>query len=126
MTPCSQPSDSRFTFNPIPEVYDAVMGPLYFEPYAEEMARCVASWHPASVLETACGTGIVTAQLRKCLDEKTRLVATDLNADMLEYARKKLPGMDITWQEANAMQLPFPDKTFDAVVCPVRRHVFYG
>jgi len=118
MEPRSLPSDSPNYFNPIPEIYDSVMGPLYFEVYAQEMATRVASWHPLSVLETACGTGIVTAHLRKDLDDQAKLTATDINGEMLDFAKKKLARhKNITWLEANAMELPFPGESYDVVIC---------
>jgi 2-polyprenyl-3-methyl-5-hydroxy-6-metoxy-1,4-benzoquinol methylase len=38
---------------------------------------------------------------------------------MLEYARNKSTtrGRDVEWRQADAQQLPFPDESFDAVVC---------
>jgi SAM-dependent methyltransferase len=45
------------------------------------------------------------------------LTATDLNEPMLEYARAKVRNPGITWQQADAGALPFPDAAFDAVAC---------
>jgi SAM-dependent methyltransferase len=70
------------------------------------------------VLEIACGTGLVTRRLRERVDPGLRVVATDLSAIMLRYAREKLgDGDGIEWQEADALALPFADRSFGAVVC---------
>jgi SAM-dependent methyltransferase len=102
----------------IPENYDRYLGPLLFHEYAEMMA---ARLQPASgmrVLETACGTGIVTERLVARLAGQGSLVATDLNAPMLAYAAAKLSGAaSVTWKEADATALPFEDRSFDVVVC---------
>ena len=110
--------DSPFNFNPVPKAYDEVMGPVYFEAYAVETALRVASWNPASVLETACGTGRVTGHLRKKIAGTARLVATDINKEMLSYAKQKFAEVrNIEWQEADALHLPFENDSFDTVVC---------
>lgn len=101
----------------IPRLYDQHLGPFVFEPYARDMARRVASVRPRRVLEVACGTGILTRQLRQALGDPVELTATDLNPPMLSLARAKLDAADIRWHEADGANLPFPDGSFDAVVC---------
>jgi len=47
-----------------------------------------------------------------------RLVATDLNPGMLAFAQAKFRANEnLVWQEADAGALPFPDSSFDAIVC---------
>ena len=103
----------------IPELYDRHLGPVIFEPYAADLARRVAAVQPDGlVLETACGTGILTQQLRTQRSSTAHLVATDLNEPMLAYARTKLgEGTQIEWKQADAAALPFPPASFAAVVC---------
>lgn len=102
----------------IPEHYDECLGPIIFSGYAADIARRVAACGPARVLETAAGTGIVTRQLRNFLPASAHLVATDLNPPMLEVARMKLrPAGRVEFVPADATALPFPDGSFDAVVC---------
>ena len=102
----------------IPEYYDRHLGPMFFEPYAQDLAGRVQVPAGGTVLEVACGTGRVTRLLRERLPESIRLTATDLNDAMLDYARRQFPeGPGITWRQADAAALPFPDGSFDAVVC---------
>jgi ubiquinone/menaquinone biosynthesis C-methylase UbiE len=102
----------------IPENYDQGLGPMIFVDYAKDMARRAAALDPARVLEIAAGTGIVTRQLRDHLPSATDLIATDLNPPMLEIARKKFRDSEkVEFQPADAMALPFPDESFDLVVC---------
>ena len=102
----------------IPENYDRYRA-TDFEPYADDLAGRVASAGPRGpVLELACGTGILTERLRARLPLSVRIVATDLNPPMLEYARTKRSGMPgIEWQQADAVTLPFASGSFDAVLC---------
>jgi len=102
----------------IPTLYDRHLGPVIFEPYAEELTRRVVVGPGGRVLEVACGTGIVTRRLRERLGENATLTATDLNVGMIECAKRK-PGMPagIEWRQADATALPFEDGLFDAVIC---------
>lgn len=112
-------SDNQSAFvGSIPEHYDRNLGPIIFTDYAADIARRAAGGKPATVLETAAGTGIVTRALRDHLAAGIRLTATDLNEPMLDVARTKFrPGEQVEFQQADAMALPFADGSFDAVVC---------
>ena len=102
----------------IPENYDRYLGPVIFEPYAEDLASRLKDAKPSRVLEIACGTGILTRRLRDALPGDVEIVATDLNPDMFEFARRKFKsGESVCWQQADASALPFPDNSFDAVIC---------
>lgn len=109
-------SDTDFTGS-IPGNYDRVLGPMLFEPYAEDMIRRVAVLAPQAVLETAAGTGIVTMRLANSLPTTTRIVATDLNQAMIDTAAAKPAPRPITFQACDATELPFENETFDCVVC---------
>jgi ubiquinone/menaquinone biosynthesis C-methylase UbiE len=108
-------SDSVFAGS-VPALYDRHLGPMLFAPYAADMARRLSGLNAGAMLETACGTGIVTRALRAALPQAVRLVATDLNQAMLDHAARG-GGVGIEWQQANALSLPFADASFDAVVC---------
>jgi ubiquinone/menaquinone biosynthesis C-methylase UbiE len=101
----------------IPSLYDRYLGPLIFEPYAEDLAGRLAALGPARVLETAAGTGIVTRALLRALPADTSIVVTDLNQPMLDHAAQQVSSERVNWQTADAQALPFPDQSFDAVVC---------
>ena len=101
-----------------PAYYDDCIGPLWFDPFAADLVRRLPNRPAVDVLEIACGTGLVTRRLRERVDPAMRVVATDLSAAMLDYARGKLgDGKGIEWREADALALPFDDHTFGAVVC---------
>jgi ubiquinone/menaquinone biosynthesis C-methylase UbiE len=110
-------ANARFV-GTIPELYDRHLAPVIFEPYAADLARRVAAATAAPVLEVACGTGILTQQLRAQLSPTVRLVATDLNQPMIDYARSKLGALaPIDWRPADAAALPFPSASFGALAC---------
>lgn len=64
----------------------------------------------SKVLDLCCGHGNVTAELVKTKAEVTGL---DFSAVMLEMARAAVP--DASFVEGDAMNLAFPDASFDAV-----------
>ena len=102
----------------IPDVYDEYLVPLIFEVFARDLAQRVAQQNPLTVLETATGSGVVTRALMPMLAPDARYWATDLNAPMLERA-KRMQASDnrIAWQVADALALPFEDDSFDAACC---------
>ena len=99
-----------------PALYDRYMGPLLFEPYARLIAEQSALLKPNRILETAAGTGIVTRALNEALPQ-ARIVATDLNPVMIDFAAQRTGSKQVAFQRADAQNLPFPDGSFDLVVC---------
>lgn len=100
----------------IPAIYDRFMVPLVFQPYADLVAERAARLRPRRLLETAAGTGVVTAALHRALPAAS-IVATDLNQPMLDQAALRIPGAGVRFQAADALELPFDDREFDLVVC---------
>jgi SAM-dependent methyltransferase len=90
---------------------------MIFEPYAAEIAPRVAALSPSRVLETAAGTGVVTRAMARTLPAGAELIATDLNQPMLDRAAATGASRPVHWRQADAMQLPFEDASFDVVVC---------
>lgn len=109
-------TDKVFTGS-IPKLYDTYLVPLIFEPYATDLVNRLASRSVTRVLEIAAGTGVVTRALAATLPDRVSIVATDLNQAMLDQASVVGTKRAVEWRQADAMQLPFPDGTFDAVVC---------
>jgi ubiquinone/menaquinone biosynthesis C-methylase UbiE len=48
---------------------------------------------------------------------QANIVATDLNAPMIEQAKTRQEAGKVEWKTADAQALPFEDASFDAVVC---------
>jgi ubiquinone/menaquinone biosynthesis C-methylase UbiE len=97
-----------------PVLYDRYMGPLLFEPYANYVAERVRELHPNRILETAAGTGIVTRAVSEAAPAAT-IVATDINPALVEFAAGLLES--VTFERADAQDLPYDDASFDLVLC---------
>jgi SAM-dependent methyltransferase len=101
----------------IPELYETYLVPLIFEPYAADLAQRMSSVPGSCVLEIAAGTGVATRALAHRLPADISIVATDLNEMMLQKAAAVGTSRPVEWRQADAMELPFPAESFDAVVC---------
>lgn len=101
----------------VPKIYEQHLVPLIFEPYAGDLANRLAARSCRRVLEIAAGTGVVTRRLASVLPADVSLVATDLNQPMLDLAAEVGTSRPVEWRQADAMQLPFDDGQFDAVLC---------
>jgi ubiquinone/menaquinone biosynthesis C-methylase UbiE len=102
----------------IPEIYNRLLVPLIFEPYAADLAGRIAQAEPREVLEIAAGTGVLTRALASRLPGAVRIVASDLNPPMLDHAKsRQAHDSRVEWRQADGLALPFAEKSFDAVAC---------
>ena len=99
----------------IPANYERYLGPFLFEPYALDLVSRLQDKKYGDILEIACGTGRVTKHLANSVQHDS-LVATDLNQDMIDIAKDMVKNRDVQWQQADAMELPFQENSFDLVV----------
>jgi ubiquinone/menaquinone biosynthesis C-methylase UbiE len=102
-----------------PEMYErwlVLVGPL-FRPFAETIIHDELELRPGeSVLDIACGTGIVARVAKERIGEHGRVVGVDISPDMLSVARKVSP--PIEFREGSATALPLREgEQFDNVVC---------
>lgn len=88
---------------------------------AQDRMLAMAGLRPGeSVLELACGTGLVTFPAAERVGPGGRVVATDISDAMVaavtaEAARRGVT--NLTAQRADAESFPFPEGSFDAVLC---------
>jgi demethylmenaquinone methyltransferase/2-methoxy-6-polyprenyl-1,4-benzoquinol methylase len=73
---------------------------------------------PFALLDIAGGTGDIAMRVIAAGGEHTRATVCDINPDMLAVGRERAQarglGDAVTFSEANAESLPFPDRSFDA------------
>ena len=77
-----------------------------------------------SVLDVACGPGILSAAIAKTARD---VVAFDLTPEMLKKAAQRCAEAgcaNVTFREGNASEMPFADAAFDAVVTRLSVHHF--
>jgi ubiquinone/menaquinone biosynthesis C-methylase UbiE len=96
------------------EVYEEFFVPALFANWAAPVCAAAALKPGDSVLDVACGTGVLARAALTEVGPQGRVVGLDCNAGMLEVAaRGEAP---IEWRLAKAEALPYGDNTFDAVV----------
>lgn len=112
------PGSSHAAFSgSVPRTYHEHLGPMFFVPYARDLARRVPTGPGIQVLEIACGTGILTGELVAALGTTADITSTDLNDAMIAVAKSHVASDRVRWQTADATSLPFDHASFDVVVC---------
>jgi demethylmenaquinone methyltransferase / 2-methoxy-6-polyprenyl-1,4-benzoquinol methylase len=114
--------DVRTMFDRIAGVYDPLNSAMTAGLHHEwrERAVDVARVGPGSdALDLCCGTGDLTLALRERIGPDGRVVGSDFSEQMLDLARKKSGdrGLPAEFGWADALDLPYADKSFDAVTC---------
>lgn len=108
------PAESvRAMFDRIAGVYDVMNTVMTAGLHHQWRTRAVdlARVGPGTrALDVATGTGDLAIELASRGGD---VVGTDFSEGMLERARAKAPG--ITWEQADALALQYPDNAFDAV-----------
>lgn len=86
---------------------------LWWRKTAERFAA-ILSRTDARVLDLCCGTGDMTLALRqRAKGSGAKIYGADFSHAMLQRAYQKSVGTSLTWIEADALRLPFPDESFD-------------
>lgn len=100
------------------ENYQRFFVPAIGAPVAKDLIA-IADLQPSErVLDVACGTGVVTRLAAERVGAAGSVTGLDINAGMLAVARSATPSdLTVNWQEASAESMPFPDGSFDVVLC---------
>ncbi|MEU3373523.1 class I SAM-dependent methyltransferase [Streptomyces sp. NPDC006660] len=90
--------------------YDASRGGGPRAQAAADVLEQLLPQRPCTILDLACGTGIVT---QKLLRPERMVLGVDLSLGMLSLAAQRVPGFVV---RGDAMQLPFASDSMDAVI----------
>ena len=96
------------------DAYEALFVPALFEQWAPQVVDAARIRPGQTVLDVACGTGILARAALARVGSGGRVTGIDPGPGMLAVARRLAPA--VTWHEGLAESLPFASHSFDAVV----------
>jgi demethylmenaquinone methyltransferase/2-methoxy-6-polyprenyl-1,4-benzoquinol methylase len=105
----------RAMFDRIARVYDlmnSLMTAGLHHRWRERAADLAAVGPGGRALDVASGTGDLAIELARRVGPTGTVVGSDFSEAMLDQAREKSSA--VTWEWANALELPYPDDGFDA------------
>jgi ubiquinone/menaquinone biosynthesis C-methylase UbiE len=109
----------REVYSTTAATYDKYGGET-FRLYARRLLDGVRLKPGQHVLDVACGPGTASLLAAPLVVPDGSVVGIDLAPGMVELARKKAEEArlsNVTFREADAENVPFPDDSFDAVLC---------
>jgi demethylmenaquinone methyltransferase/2-methoxy-6-polyprenyl-1,4-benzoquinol methylase len=114
--------DVRALFNRIAPVYDDLNDRLSLGLH-RVWKQMAVSWSGArpgdTCLDICCGSGDLTQLLARRVGKAGKVIGLDFSTRQLEIAQKRLSdrnlNLPIYWQEGDALDLPFTERSFDAI-----------
>ena len=112
--------DFKNSGNRVAQVYEELLVPRIFVPWANLLLTEAKLSAGESVLDVACGPGTVARMASERVGAKGKVTATDISPPMLDIARAKPHspnGAPIEYVESPAHPLKVDDASFDVTVC---------
>lgn len=107
------------------EIYQQYVVPMIAAHFAAPVVDAAELRAGERVLDVACGTGVAARLVSRQVGTAATVVGIDSHPGMLEVARAADPAdPGVRWQLGSAESLPFPDASFDAVVCSLGLQFF--
>lgn len=89
------------------------------------IARLLLALTPGDgVLDVACGPGNFTRDFARVVGDEGLVVGIDASPTMLARAVRDTPERNAAYVRGNAVELPFRNRSFDAVCCFAALHLF--
>ena len=95
--------------------YENLWVPALFGQWAKIVTEEAQPGNTQQVLDVACGTGVLAQEVATRLNHPGQVTGVDSNPGMLSVAMEH--NKNINWVQGPAEDLPFPDNSFDVVLC---------
>ena len=100
------------------ENYERYFVPAIGTPVATELLRAADLQPGERVLDVGCGTGLIARHAATAVGASGTVTGVDATPDMIELAQSiPVDGAPTDWRVGDAARLPFPDESFDVVLC---------
>jgi ubiquinone/menaquinone biosynthesis methyltransferase len=113
--------------NKLAPYYDALVKFLAFfiggeNKFRNKIAEIANISRGEFVLDVACGTGTLTTIISERVGDNGCVIGVDLSPKMIAIAARKVKKQQLSFQQANAEELPYPDNSFDKVTITYALH----
>lgn len=105
---------SKYTFSNQASVYDSTYNGKHANKLYKRVVEKANNLNSKNILDVGCGTGTILSQLSK--NECICLSGIDLSEEMIKIAKQRLSNK-IELKVGDSEQLPWGNRTFDAVIC---------
>ena len=95
--------------------YEELWVPALFGQWAKIVTEEAQPGNTQQVLDVACGTGVLAQEVASRLNHPGQVTGVDSNPGMLSVAMEH--NRNIHWVQSSAEDLPFPNSSFDVVLC---------
>ena len=103
-----------------PNLYEQWWVPAIMGECAEDLVDAARLQPGESLLDVACGTGVVARVAARRMGGKISVTGTDISETMIDTAQVLSDAgavQDIQWIVGDAANLPFETSTYDVVLC---------
>lgn len=111
--------NSRMNFDKQAENYDDGFDGRFVRVMYDEIIKRIDKFQNGILLDVGCGTGNILSRLYE--NKKLYLCGLDISNKMIEVARRNLND-DILLKVGDAEFIPWPDNTFDIILCNASFH----
>lgn len=108
----------REDYNSLASTYDEYFS-NFTRPHSQELVRRLNMNSDVTVLDLACGTGTITAELRKYICPEGKIIAVDSSEEMINKAKEKIDEKNVEFICGDMLEIldEFQENSFHYVTC---------